>query len=323
MAVPYTFANATTSIPLSQLDSNFATAITIGNTAVYLGNTTTSFGNVTLTNATISSGNVTVTKVTTPTVDAGSGNALTLQSNSTTGLYIDTSQRVGIGTTSPAQKLDVAGNITQRNTNPRIDLIDTNNSNYNWFIQNTSSALRFYDQTVNSERMRIDSSGNLLVGVASNAGGSGGDITAQRGAGQGVLWLSTSGSLDYGVTNGNFSFKNGLGGGYSDIYYQVAHPASDQIWKENVKDISYGLTEVLQLKPRDFTWIESKKESIGFIAQEIQPIIPKIVSADRDGHLSVEYDKIVAILTKAIQELKNTVDEQSQQIAALQSKVGA
>ena len=55
MAVPYTFATATSSIPLSQLDSNFATGITLGNTTVYLGNTTTSFGNVTLTNATISS----------------------------------------------------------------------------------------------------------------------------------------------------------------------------------------------------------------------------------------------------------------------------
>jgi len=55
MAVPYTFATATSSIPLSQLDSNFATAITLGNTAVYLGNTTTSIGNLTLTNTTISS----------------------------------------------------------------------------------------------------------------------------------------------------------------------------------------------------------------------------------------------------------------------------
>lgn len=53
MAVPYTFANATTSIPLSQLDTNFATAITLGNTAVYLGNTVTTLGNVTLTNATL------------------------------------------------------------------------------------------------------------------------------------------------------------------------------------------------------------------------------------------------------------------------------
>ena len=50
MAVPNIFATATSAIPLSQLDQNFATAITLGNTAVYLGNTTTSLGNVTLTN---------------------------------------------------------------------------------------------------------------------------------------------------------------------------------------------------------------------------------------------------------------------------------
>lgn len=55
MTVPYTFAGATAAIPLSQLDSNFATAITLGNTAVYLGNTTTSIGNLSLTNVTISS----------------------------------------------------------------------------------------------------------------------------------------------------------------------------------------------------------------------------------------------------------------------------
>ena len=53
MAVPYTFATATSPIPLSNLDSNFATAITLGNTAMYLGNTTTSVGNLTLTNVTI------------------------------------------------------------------------------------------------------------------------------------------------------------------------------------------------------------------------------------------------------------------------------
>jgi len=53
MAVPNIFSTATSAIPLSQLDQNFATAITLGNTAVYLGNTTTSFGNVTLTNTQI------------------------------------------------------------------------------------------------------------------------------------------------------------------------------------------------------------------------------------------------------------------------------
>jgi len=61
MAVPNIFGTATSAIPLSQLDTNFATPVTIGNTAVQLGNTVTSFGNVTLTNVTISSGNVTLT----------------------------------------------------------------------------------------------------------------------------------------------------------------------------------------------------------------------------------------------------------------------
>ena len=47
MAVPNIFANATTSIPLSQLDNNFATAITLGNASLVLGNTTTTVGNLT------------------------------------------------------------------------------------------------------------------------------------------------------------------------------------------------------------------------------------------------------------------------------------
>ena len=57
MPVTYTFATATSSIPLSQLDSNFATTITLGNTAIQLGNTVTTLNNMTLANVTITSGN--------------------------------------------------------------------------------------------------------------------------------------------------------------------------------------------------------------------------------------------------------------------------
>lgn len=52
MAVPYTFASSTSSIPLSQLDSNFATAIVLGSTNLYLGNTTTSVSGLTLSSPT-------------------------------------------------------------------------------------------------------------------------------------------------------------------------------------------------------------------------------------------------------------------------------
>ena len=85
MAVPNIFGTATAAIPLSQLDQNFATAITLGNTAVYLGNTTTSLGNVTLTNVTISSGtsniaaNVSIAVGLLPEANGGTG--------TTTGYY--------------------------------------------------------------------------------------------------------------------------------------------------------------------------------------------------------------------------------------------
>lgn len=75
MAVPYTFAGATSSIPLSQLDSNFATTITLGNTAIQLGNTVSTLNNMTMANVTISS-------VSTPITAAQGGTGLsTLTSN--------------------------------------------------------------------------------------------------------------------------------------------------------------------------------------------------------------------------------------------------
>jgi hypothetical protein len=74
MAVPYTFGSATTSIPLSQLDSNFATTITLGNTAIQLGNTVTTLNNMTLANVTVSSAS-------TPVPEAAGG------TGTTTGYY--------------------------------------------------------------------------------------------------------------------------------------------------------------------------------------------------------------------------------------------
>ena len=53
MPVPNTFASATSAIPLSQLDQNFASTITIGNSAIQLGNTVTQLSNLTVSNVTV------------------------------------------------------------------------------------------------------------------------------------------------------------------------------------------------------------------------------------------------------------------------------
>ena len=75
--VPNIFGNATSSIPLTQLDANFNTTATLGNTAIGLGNTTTSVGNLTLTNVTIVSGTSAVGNVTLGNTTVGLGNTAT------------------------------------------------------------------------------------------------------------------------------------------------------------------------------------------------------------------------------------------------------
>jgi hypothetical protein len=111
MPVPNIFGTATSAIPLSQLDTNFATPVTIGNTAVQLGNTVTSFGNVTLTNVTISSGNVSVS---TATVGAGSNTApsITTTGDTNTGIFFPAADTIAFAEGgTEAMRLDSAGNM--------------------------------------------------------------------------------------------------------------------------------------------------------------------------------------------------------------------
>ena len=86
MAVPNIFGNVTTTIPLSQLDQNFATPVTIGNTTVGLGNSVSTIGNVTLTGSTLTS-----PTMTTPTLGAATATSIsfgnTALSNYTEGTW--------------------------------------------------------------------------------------------------------------------------------------------------------------------------------------------------------------------------------------------
>lgn len=108
MAVPNTFANATTSIPLSQLDQNFATAITLGNTAIQLGNTVTTLNNMTLANVTVSSGNVTVTSL------SGAFNGTVGATTANTGAFttITSTGEAAIGGSSQQVKINRCSDFT-------------------------------------------------------------------------------------------------------------------------------------------------------------------------------------------------------------------
>ena len=107
MPVPYpNFASATTSIPLSQLDNNFATTITLGNVAIQLGNVVTSLGNVTLTNTTVTVGNVT-TDLTVHGLTVGQGGG-SVSTNTAVGAQALNATATGGGNTGVGYQADAS-----------------------------------------------------------------------------------------------------------------------------------------------------------------------------------------------------------------------
>ena len=109
MAVPNTFGTATSAIPLSQLDANFNTPITLGNTAIQLGDTVTTLNNMTLANVTISSGTITITNVAVTTANvSGTANISTL---------------VVVGNATVGGNTTITGNITAANANVTTNLV--------------------------------------------------------------------------------------------------------------------------------------------------------------------------------------------------------
>ena len=88
---------------------------------------------------------------------------------------------------------------------------------------------------------------------------------------------------------------------------------SDKRLKENIKPIKSALDKVIKLQGVTFDWkekgITNLKEDIGFIAQDVQKVIPELVRENDNGVLSMRHQGIAPILLEAIKELKAEIEE--------------
>jgi hypothetical protein len=85
-------------------------------------------------------------------------------------------------------------------------------------------------------------------------------------------------------------------------------------WKSNIVDTDMGLAEVLQLRAREFDWDEQHghgKHDVGFVAEEVEEVNPLLVTY-RPELTGVKYNRLTALLVKAIQELEARVVELEQ-----------
>lgn len=180
------------------------------------------------------------------------------------------------------------------------------------FIQNDQGAtngLQFNVPTGSTNGFRFTVNGvnlfsidkNGIANFADTGGGAMPNTPSITGSGAGGLIFNNT-------TGQNFFFSSGAGAGTNlgniSGTTGVYTATSDARLKENVGDLTLGLTEVLRLRPVSFNWIKSKAPSHGFIAQEVQAVVPYAVApVDEKGNvLGISDALLTPVVIKALQQ---------------------
>jgi hypothetical protein len=239
-----------------------------------------------------------------------------------------------IGPANGATSSPAGYNVTTGSFNTIIGGYTGNNGGLN--ITTSSNYIVLSDGAGNP-RQYFDGSGNLYVGGTAGTGNSGGLLYyAPNGNSTGspqMQILSSSNSSSY--LGYSMYYLNGVNqfqfyvdwGGTIHARSTSISSLSDQREKTNIKPLETGLAEVLKLQPRRFDWIDGSKTNVaGFIAQEVQAVLPDLIDTykhDTEDRLGLRLGDIVPTLVSAIQELNTLVTAQATTITALEAKLKA
>jgi hypothetical protein len=172
-----------------------------------------------------------------------------------------------------------------------------------------------------SERMRIDSGGNVLIGTTTA-------LTVYSDSNDGIT-LEASNAVVASRNNQACGFFRRRGtdgdllaflkntsqvGSISVTSSAATYNTSSDARLKNILGEAKGLEIINKLNPVNFEWKESKEIQDGLIAQEVEELIPHAVAVSEEGYYQMDYSKLVTPLIKAIQE-------QQTQIDALQSEI--
>ncbi len=191
-----------------------------------------------------------------------------------------TGGELGVGTTSPSQRLTVDGGYTSLGHYLIIRDFDTN----------AESNVRM----VNRDDNLVVWNSALVVGTPSN------NTLGALGSGRFYVQDNTAVGADPLCWDGS-------GGSlYGDC-------TSLSKYKDNQVELSLGLEEVLKLTPREFDWVADKggEHDLGFVAEEVAAVNPILARYDSEtGKLQgVKYERLTSLLTKAIQEMNLNLEE--------------
>ena len=263
-------------------------------------------------------------------IDFGSTAAnsfLTFSSSDTERMRIDASGNVGIGTTNPThplqvQRADTDGSLGSASISLNPEYESGGGSYIRWGGTSIAGGTLRFLGVNNAERMRIDSSGNILVGTTdispqnNNASGTASDGIAlsQDGFYSAARYGGTCMVLNRMANDGSvLNFHNrGILEGYINTTQSGVSlvSVSDQRLKENITDSGDAGSTIDSIQVRQFDWIANgKHDNFGFVAQELANAVPDAVytGEDEDETMGVDYSKLVPILVKEVQALRSRV----------------
>jgi len=210
-----------------------------------------------------------------------------------------------------------------------------------------------------AEAMRLNASGDLLLGVSSltdsayhlqtdTGGSTGAQINTvsmgRSGSGYPIIgyncaptstvgtynkhyvdyasWIQfISGRIDtYTTTTTASGTTTGTAGPYLSSGGTSWTSSSDRRLKDNIEGISYGLEAVKLLNP--VSYVRNDRDTgateLGFIAQEVDEVVSEVVSVKDDGYYGIDYERLIPVLTKAIQDQQDIIENLKSRIEQLE-----
>jgi hypothetical protein len=175
-----------------------------------------------------------------------------------------------------------------------------------------------------TERMRITSGGDVFINQSSGDGGEGKLRITQTGSLWGTEFRHTYSTQYWCLFKTSTTGIGSIVGNGSTTSF---NPSSDRRLKENIKPIENAIDKVMKLKPVTYDWINTGISDDGFIAQdllELDDFKHRVngIGKGEDGteYYGVDYMRFVSILTAAIQEQNQTIQNLQEQINILQTK---
>jgi len=230
---------------------------------------------------------------------------------------IESNGRLGIGTTSPACDLHVSA------ANPRARFTSTGNTvNYDIFMGSTTATVGTSSNhdtvfmTNDTERMRINSAGDIMCGSTTVEVGRGNTTIGVTLRPEGRVYYNSNSSFSSFGRNADGAVlvftRSGTDVGNISVTSSATsyNTGSDYRLKENVVSISDGITRLKTLKPKRFNFIADAETTVdGFIAHEVTAVPEAITGAkdevDSDNnpvYQGIDQSKLVPLLTAALQE---------------------